>query len=193
MGCHFLGEHFQRSLIDKVVVQQHYAICQDFSYFGYDGHGGESTVFITGGGLALAGLLGLKAALFGGVLIGAAASRRRHYYKPSRKSYSKSYKTHKYRYGRSIEDEEIIDEHEALSNAILDASLNDAEDCAKKLICSLNAKEVSTLASDESAIAELFGKSGSIDVSAATAEFDLAALMGRQAGKAQCETIYARC
>jgi len=153
----------------------------------------ESTVFITGGGLALAGLLGLKAALFGGVLIGAAASRRRHYYKPSRKSYSKSYKTHKYRYGRSIEDEEIIDEHEALSNAILDASLNDAEDCAKKLICSLNAKEVSTLASDESAIAELFGKSGSIDVSAATAEFDLAALMGRQAGKAQCETIYARC
>merc|ERR1712008_458838 len=114
----------------------------------------ESTVFITGGGLALAGLLGLKAALFGGVLIGAAASRRRHYtHKPSRKSYSKSYKTHKYRYGRSIEDEEIIDENEALSNAILDASLNDAEDCAKKLICSLNAKEVSTLASDESAIA----------------------------------------
>merc|ERR1711956_104182 len=152
----------------------------------------ESTVFITGGGLALAGLLGLKAALFGGVLIGAAASRRRHY-KPSRKSYSRSYKTHKYRYGRSIEDEAIIDEHEALSNAILDASLNDAEDCAKKLICSLSAKEVSTLASDESAIAELFGKSGSIDVSAATAEFDLAALMGRQAGKAQCETIYARC
>ena len=80
-------------------------------------------------------------------------------------NYPNSYKTHKYRYGRSIEDEEIIDEHEALSNAILDASLNDAEDCAKKLICSLNAKEVSTLASDESAIAELFGKSGSIDVS----------------------------
>merc|ERR1712051_728536 len=81
----------------------------------------------TGGGLALAGLLGLKAALFGGVLIGAAASRRRTktHYRPSRKSYSRSYKTHKYRYGRSIEDEEIIDEHEALSNAILDASLND--------------------------------------------------------------------
>ena len=82
-----------------------------------------------------------------------------------------SYKTHKYRYGRSIEDEEIIDEHEALSNAILDASLNDAEDCAKKLICSLNAKEVSTLASDEAAIAELFGKSGSIDVSGIVLRF----------------------
>jgi hypothetical protein len=52
--------------------------------------------------------------------------------------------------------------------------LNDAEDCAKKLICSLNAKEVSTLASDESAIAELFGKSGSIDVSGiVTKNFDL--------------------
>ena len=53
----------------------------------------ESTVFITGGGLALAGLLGLKAALFGGALIGAAASRRRHYthYRPSRKSYSRRY------------------------------------------------------------------------------------------------------
>ena len=79
-------------------------------------------------------------------------------------NYPNSFKTHR-RFGRSIEDKEIIDEHEALSNAILDASLNDAEDCAKKLICSLNAKEVSTLASDESAIAELFGKSGSIDVS----------------------------
>ena len=53
----------------------------------------ESTVFITGGGLALAGLFGLKAALFGGALIGAAASRRRTYthYRPSRKSYSRRY------------------------------------------------------------------------------------------------------
>ena len=53
----------------------------------------ESTVFITGGGLALAGLLSLKAALFGGVLIGAAASRRRTktHYRPSRKSYSRRY------------------------------------------------------------------------------------------------------
>ena len=88
-------------------------------------------------------------------------------------NYPNSFKTHR-RFGRSIEDEEIIDEHEALSNAILDASLNDAEDCAKKLICSLNAKELSTLASDESAIAELFGKSGSIDVSGIfSKKFDL--------------------
>merc|ERR1711997_57682 len=113
-----------------------------------------------------------------------AASRRR-----SRVSYGRSYRRSYRRHGRSVEDESF----DETSNAILDASLNDAEDCAKKLICSLNAKEVSTLASDESAIAELFDKFGSIDISAATAEFDLAALMGRQAGKAQCEIIYARC
>lgn len=163
----------------------------------------ESTIFVigggaavAGGGFALAGLLGLKAAFLGGALIGAAASRRRTrtHFRPSRKSFSRSFKSHGHgRFGRSIEDEKTIDNDEALSNAILDASLNDADDCAKKLICSLNAKEVSTLASDESAIAELFGKSGSIDVTAATAEFDLAALMGRLAGKAQCDTIYARC
>lgn len=163
----------------------------------------ESTIFVigggaavAGGGFALAGLLGLKAAFLGGALIGAAAGRRRTrtHFRPSRKSFSRSFKSHGHgRFGRSIEDEKTIDNDEALSNAILDASLNDADDCAKKLICSLNAKEVSTLASDESAIAELFGKSGSIDVTAATAEFDLAALMGRLAGKAQCDTIYARC
>jgi len=163
----------------------------------------ESTIFVigggaavAGGGFALAGLLGLKAAFLGGALIGAAAGRRRTrtHFKPSRRSFSRSFKSHGHgRFGRSIEDEKTIDNDEALSNAILDASLNDADDCAKKLICSLNAKEVSTLASDESAIAELFGKSGSIDVTAATAEFDLAALMGRLAGKAQCDTIYARC
>ena len=28
---------------------------------------------------------------------------------------------------------------------------------------------------------------------AASVEFDLAAIMGRQAGKTQCDTIYARC
>ena len=44
----------------------------------------DSTIFVTGGGLALAGLVGLKAALLGGVAIGALASRgsrRRSYYR----------------------------------------------------------------------------------------------------------------
>jgi len=144
----------------------------------------ESTVIIAGGGLALAGLWGLKALLVGGFAAGAvigAASRRR-----SRgRSYGRSHR----RWGRSVEDESF----DEMSNAILDASLNDAEDCAKKLICSLNAQDVKTLQADESAIASLFGKTAGIDLSSTTVEFDLAALMGRQVGKNQCDTIYARC
>jgi len=150
----------------------------------------ESTIIIgvAGGGLALAGLLGLKAlavgAFAGGALLGA-ASRRRSRTRSYGRSYRKSYRRH----GRSVEDE-TFDE---MSNTILDASLNDADDCAKKLVCSLNAQDVKTLQADEAAIASLFGKTAGIDLTSTTVEFDLAAFMGRQAGKNQCDTIYARC
>jgi len=150
----------------------------------------ESTIVVgvVGGGAALAGLLGLKALLVGGFAAGAligAASRRR---TSSRRSHGRMMRKSYRRHGRSVEDE--IDEN---SNAILDASLNDEDDCAKKLVCSLNAQDIRTLQADEVVIATLFGKSAGIDLSAATVEFDLAALMGRQTGKAQCDTIYARC
>jgi len=148
----------------------------------------ESTIIIgVAGGAALAGLLGLKALAVGGFAAGAligAASRRRSSY---RRSHGRSYV--KRRWGRSVEDE-TFDE---MSNTILDASLNDADDCAKKLVCSLNAQDVKTLQADEAAIASLFGKTAGIDLTSTTVEFDLAALMGRQAGKNQCDTIYARC
>jgi len=150
----------------------------------------ESTIVVgvVGGGAALAGLLGLKALLVGGFAAGAligAASRRR---TSSRRSHGRMMRKSYRRHGRSVEDE--IDEN---ANAILDASLNDEDDCAKKLVCSLNAQDIRTLQADEVVIATLFGKSAGIDLSAATVEFDLAALMGRQTGKAQCDTIYARC
>jgi len=150
----------------------------------------ESTIVVgvVGGGAALAGLLGLKALLVGGFAAGAligAASRRR---SSSRRSHGRMMRKSYRRHGRSVEDE--IDEN---SNAILDISLNDEDDCAKKLVCSLNAQDIRTLQADEVVIATLFGKSAGIDLSAATVEFDLAALMGRQTGKAQCDTIYARC
>jgi len=148
----------------------------------------ESTIIIgVAGGAALAGLLGLKALAVGGFAAGAiigAASRRRSRYRSSH-SYGRSHR----RWGRSVEDE-TFDE---MSNTILDASLNDADDCAKKLVCSLNAQDVNTLQADEAAIASLFGKTAGIDLTSTTVEFDLAALMGRQAGKNQCDTIYARC
>jgi len=150
----------------------------------------ESTIVVgvVGGGAALAGLLGLKALLVGGFAAGAligAASRRR---TSSRRSHGRMMRKSYRRHGRSVEDE--IDEN---ANAILDASLNDEDDCAKKLVCSLNAQDIRSLQADEVVIATLFGKSAGIDLSAATVEFDLAALMGRQTGKAQCDTIYARC
>jgi len=133
---------------------------------------------VVGGGWALAALLGLKAAALGGVALGLAASRRsrggrRHYYT-------------KRRYGRSVEDETDM-----MAEILLQASRNDEQDCAKKLVCVLNAQK--DLAEDETKIAQLFGKSGNIDLSAVTVEFDLAALMGQQAGEDHCNTIYSRC
>jgi hypothetical protein len=149
------------------------------------------------GGAGVAALIGLKALFIKGAIVGGAigyAARRRHYGRSYRVHrpvhYRKSYSYR--RHGRSVEDEpETFDE--TMSNAILNASLNDGEDCAKKLICSLTAKDPNTLEADERILANVFGKSAGIDLTSTTVEFDLAALMGRQAGKAQCETIYARC
>merc|ERR1712062_96965 len=98
---------------------------------------------------------------------------RRHYYT-------------KRRYGRSVEDETDM-----MAEILLQASRNDEQDCAKKLVCVLNAQN--DLAEDETKIAQLFGKSGNIDLLAVTVEFDLAALIGQQAGEYQCNTIYSRC
>ena len=134
-----------------------------------------------GGAWALAGLLAVKAAVFGGVALGAGLARSR---SSRRRSYRKSYR----RYGRSVDDE--VDEKTEL---LLTASLNDGQDCAKKLVCSLNAEDVNTLSYEEQAIAKLFGQAENIDVTAVTVEFDLAAHMGRKAGQDQCQLIYSRC
>lgn len=141
----------------------------------------DATFVVTGGGLALAALLGLKVAAFKGVAIGAALGSA------SRRSSGRRY--YRRRWGRSVEAPE--EAHDAIAETLLQASLNDAEDCAKKLVCSLNAQE--NLNEEEAAIVALFGRNDAIDVSAVTAEFDLAALMGRKVGESQCQTIYARC
>merc|ERR1711953_415019 len=144
-----------------------------------------------GGAWALAGLLAVKAAVFGGVALGAGLARSRSRY-GSRRSYRKSYRRYGRsvgsRYGRSVDDE--VDEKTEL---LLTASLNDGQDCAKKLVCSLNAEDVNTLPYEEQAIAKLFGQTENIDVTAVTVEFDLAAHMGRKAGQDQCQLIYSRC
>ena len=93
-----------------------------------------------------------------------------------------------YRIGkRSVEDESDI------SEMLLLASRSDADDCAKKMICMLNAADAKTLAEEELAIAKAFGQNESIDVAAVTVEFDLAAIMGKKVGPSQCEIIYSRC
>ena len=73
----------------------------------------------------------------------------------------------------------------------MQASRDDSQDCGKKLVCVLNTQK--NLAEDEAKIAQLFGQSGEVDVTAVTAEFDLAALMGQKAGEDHCNLIYARC
>ena len=106
---------------------------------------------------------------------------------PSISKFAIHHYSYRSRYGRSIEDQSDV------SDAILLASLNDAEDCAKKLVCLLNGQDKTSLEQDELVITDLFGKNEAIDVTSVTAEFDLAALMGRKAGVEQCNTIYARC
>jgi len=136
-------------------------------------------VGVVGGGWALAALLGIKAAAIGGLAVGAALGRGR------RGRGSRRYGGRR-RFGRSVDDEEDMK-----AELLLEASLNDEYDCAKKLICILNAQD--DLDQDDAKVAQLFGKSGNIDVTAVTAEFDLAALMGQKAGESQCYTMYNRC
>lgn len=146
----------------------------------------DGGITVAGGGLALAALFGIKAAGIGGLALGAALSRRRSggrrsYGRSSRRSYGRR------RYGRSVEDVEV----DEVSEILLEASLNDELDCAKKLVCKLNAAQ--NLSEDEAAIAHQFGKTETIDLKSLAVEFDLAAFMGRKAGDAQCELIYSRC
>jgi len=92
---------------------------------------------------------------------------------------------HKSKYGkRSIEDVETL---------VAEAAVEDAGDCAKKLICLVHAKAANTLDQQEAAVFQLFPAADAIDVSKDTVQFDLAAVVGRKAGAAACERVYRRC
>lgn len=90
------------------------------------------------------------------------------------------------RFGRSVTESEVGD-------AFLQASIDDADDCAKKMVCMVNSKSVEELSEIEKTIHEMFGQDDEINVSKSTVEFDLAALVGRKAGYLQCKSVYARC
>merc|ERR1712113_839669 len=80
---------------------------------------------------------------------------------------------------------------ETLEDIFLEASKKDQYDCAKMLVCELNAKSI--LEEDERIIAQTFGQMGAIDVTASSVEFDLSALIGRMVGSQRCKTMYSRC
>ena len=89
----------------------------------------------------------------------------------------------------------IASSNEIPDQIILSADFQDTNDCAKKFICELNAKDETKLDSIEMVTRTLFGddNSGHFDVTKPSAHFDFAALVGRKAGFNQCETIFARC
>merc|ERR1712021_244372 len=82
---------------------------------------------------------------------------------------------------------------ETLEEIFLEASRKDQYDCAKLLICELNAKSAEELKEDELTISRSFGQMDAIDVTAPGVEFDLAGLMGRMVGSQRCKSVYSRC
>merc|ERR1719219_2178085 len=82
---------------------------------------------------------------------------------------------------------------DTLGEVFLEASRKDQYDCAKLLICELNAKSAEELKEDELTISRSFGQMDAVDVTAPGVEFDLAGLIGRMVGSQRCKTIYSRC
>jgi len=89
--------------------------------------------------------------------------------------------------GRALGKRETLDE------IFLEASQKDQYDCAKLLICELNAKSAEELRADELTISRSFGQMDAVDVTAPGVEFDLAGLIGRMVGSQRCKTVYSRC
>lgn len=79
------------------------------------------------------------------------------------------------------------------NSVLLEQNQKDVDECAKLLVCALNAKPINKLDEDEFAIASTFGQSDSIDVTVPTVLYDVAAHVGRKAGEKQCRTVYPRC
>jgi hypothetical protein len=71
----------------------------------------------------------------------------------------------------------------------------DIDDCAKMFICQLSTKPEDNLDGIEQNISSIFGtnEQGALDATKPSVLFDLAAIVGRNAGFEQCKTLYARC
>ena len=123
------------------------------------------------------------------------------------RSYGRSY-GHR-RWGRSIEasDESSIQ----LEQIMLQASLEDNDDCAKAFVCYVNAKPTRVTPVEEF-VFEYFGAATKeqamlkalmpkesaqgltvVDALSPTVQFDLASQIGKMGGSQQCQKIYAQC
>jgi hypothetical protein len=112
------------------------------------------------------------------------------------------------RWGRSIEGTE--DNSIQIEQIMLQASVEDNDDCAKAFVCHVHAKPARTTAMEEF-VYDYFGgnekdtamlkalvpqtSAGStvVDAFSPTIQFDIAAEIGKIAGSAQCSKIYAQC
>ena len=123
------------------------------------------------------------------------------------RSYGRSY-GHR-RWGRSIEasDESSIQ----LEQIMLQASLEDNDDCAKAFVCHVSANPAlvspveqfvseyfGTSSKDQAMFKSLMPKEASqgltiVDALSPTVQFDLAAQIGKIGGPQQCKKIYAQC
>merc|ERR1712126_443682 len=172
---------------------------------------------------AAIGALAIGKGLFLGALLSSRRSRRQHYrhsrsyhYEP-RHHYSTSHNryytkqpsyyyssgySHR-RYGKreamEVSQEELTRfkrEIEGQFNSgawFLEMIEKDQDDCTKRLICEMAAKESGYLTGVEAELSEAFGLGNSIDVSSSKAVFDLSAQSGKLMGKARCEQFYRRC
>lgn len=62
-----------------------------------------------------------------------------------------------------------------------DMIFKDQDDCAKRLLCELNARQEAgeTLTQNERIIAQSYGKNGEVDINEESLEFDIAVLLGK--------------
>ena len=74
-------------------------------------------------------------------------------------------------------------------------NVQDLDDCAKKFICELNAKDETILDDFELSMKSAFGvnKRGNLDANSISARFNFAASVGQNGGNSQCKILFRRC
>merc|ERR1711970_1189632 len=181
-------------------------------FFGPLAVGAAIGALALGKGLILGGLLARRrsrhTSSYGRSYHRPSYSRNDHYSYGS--SYAKPTNTYYYssqkynHHGKRSAEEELPTQEELnrfkrqVDNEINDDSWwlemveKDQDDCTKRLICEISAK--SNMDSDvEEGLMKVFGVGRTVDVSKATALFDLAAQAGKAAGVEACRKFYKRC